>query len=115
MADYNVSFGTQNFSSINTSSSEASNLTAQEFGKQIGKAFELAVGDPQVLGLLMLFFEGYVLYRYDVGLDGATALIVPSLFIFGKYGFLPMAQGTMYGTLLAVGGLFTAGLLRYWR
>jgi len=112
----NVSFGTQNLSQLNsTDPSGSMNLTVQQLSQEVGKAMEQGIGDPHLLGLLMLAVEGYMLYEGDVGLDGATAVVVPTLFLFGQYGLLPMGQGTIYGALLAVAGLFTAGLLRYWR
>ena len=112
----NVSFGTQNLSQINNSDPSGSmNLTVEQLSKEIGSAAEKGIGDPHLVGLMLLAIEGYMLYNADVGLDGATAVVVPTLFMFGKYGLLPMGQGTIYGTILAVAGLFTAGLLRYWR
>jgi len=72
-------------------------------------------GSYGIVGLIFLGFFAYALYRANVDVDTGAVFMVPTLFVFGKYGLLPGGSGMVYGLVLAVGGLLTAGLYRYFR
>jgi len=93
---------------MNTTSSELQTGIAD----LLGNAFS---GSYEILGFVFLAGFALALYKARVSIDTGIVFMVPALFVFGKFGLLPGGSGTTYGLLLTVGGLFAAGLIRYFR
>jgi len=100
----------------NLTTNETANATATEIQREIGNLIgEQMAGSYAIVGFVFLAAFGLALYKARVSLDTGAAFMIPTLFIFGKYGILPGGAGTSYGLLLAIGGLFSFGIYRWLR
>jgi len=106
-----MTFGLDNLTTNGTA-----NATADEVQTEIGELLgEQMAGSYSIVGFVFLAAFGIALYKANVSLDTGAAFMVPALFVFGKYGLLPGATGTMYGLLLSVVGLVSFGIYRWFR
>lgn len=100
----------------NLTENATTNTTISDIQGGIGETLgEWIAGGYGIAGLMFLIFFTYILYRSNVSVDTGAIFMVPTLFVFGKYGLLPGGTGTVYGLVLAIGGLLTAGMYRYFR
>jgi len=100
----------------NLTENATTNTTISDIQGGIGETIgEFITGGYGLTGILFLGLFAFVLYRQNVSLDVGISFMVPSMFVFGKYGLLPGGTGTMYGLVLAIGGLLAAGIFRYFR
>jgi len=91
-----------------------SNVTSTGVSNAIGELLgDFTFGAYPLIGFVFLAGFVYALWKSNVSLDVGATVMVPTLFVFGKYGLLPGGASTSYGLLLAVGGLFIAGLIKY--
>jgi len=104
---HNLTNATQNASAptgiqINQSASRISSLTTQN-----------VAGSSQITGLLILGMIAAVAYWSDMSADTYATVTIPILFWLGTRGWLPFADGIMYGMALAVAAVFFFGLYKY--
>lgn len=100
----------------NLTTNTTANATAIDIQSHISTLIgEQMAGSYEIIGFIFLAVFVIALYKAKVSVDTGIVFMTPALFIFGKYGMLPGGAGSVYGLVLAVGGLLAAGLFRYFR
>lgn len=106
-----MSFGIDNITYNQTTNTTVADLEGL-LGNAIGEGM---IGSYNLIGLIMLGAFAVILWRSNVSLDASVVFMVPTLFIFGKYGLLPGSGSIGYGLAVSLGGLLAYGLYRYFR
>lgn len=100
----------------NLTENATTNTTINETQRQLSETIgDWMLGSYDLVGVLFIAFFAYMLYRYEVSFDTGAVMMVPMLFIFGRYNLLPGGSGMVYGITVALGGLLIAGIYRYFR
>lgn len=107
----NTTIGVEN---LTAATNESTHLTINETASTIGGTVAgTGIGSRPLTGLVLLAGTTYILYDFDASVDQGASLLVPLLFILGRYGFLPYGQGIEYGALVAIAGIISYGITRW--
>ena len=98
-----------------TNSTNTLDTNITDISGSVGELLGELGGAYDMVGIIFLAIMAYGLYRNDVALDTSVVFMVPFMFVFGKFGLLPGGSGTVYGLLLGIAGMITAGIINYLR
>jgi len=102
---------------VNKIGGNTTNYNGTELGDFTGELGDLiggqVAGSLELSGLFALGVMGFWLYQSEASLDVSASVMIPTVFFLAERGFLPYGQGIIYGSLIAVGGIFIFGVLKY--
>lgn len=109
-----MSFGLENISDIENASGNATGVNVSQVSSKFFDSIAVqTLGSTDLIGILVLASFAFILWKADLGIDSGIVILTPSLYFLGTWGWLPGGAGIIYGLILAVGGLFTMMITKY--
>jgi len=111
----NLSESAPNYNDLaNMTNYSSSGVNTSEVAGKIGEGItKYGVGSRPVTGISILAITFFLMYQADTSLDTQAAVMVPMTGILGTYGFLPFAEGILYGAAVMIAAVVTFGVARY--
>jgi len=97
----------------NITYNQTANTTIADLEGSIGDLFGQFFGGYEIIGIVLLAAMAYGLYKTRVKFDTGAVFMSVAIFTFASFGLLPGGEGSLYGLVLGIAGLISAGLYRY--